>query len=63
MSSNGLRVMFMCSVLMLPGAVMSNSRSFLRAWIDGIQPGARTPSIMSTWPASSASVRAVVSRM
>ncbi len=29
----------------------------------GIQPGVRTPSIMSTWPDAKARVRAVVSAM
>ena len=51
------------SVLNDPGTVMSKSRSGFCAWICGTQPGARTPSIMSTSPEISASVRAVVSAM
>ena len=47
----------------LPGAVASKIVLAERWRIVGIQPGLRTPSIMSTWPDAKASVRAVVSAM
>jgi len=61
--SRGGRVRFRCSVLKLPGAVASNCACGMRWRMEGIQPGWRTPSIMSTWPDAKASVRAVVSAM
>ena len=50
-------------MLKLPGAVASKIVCGERWRMVGIQPGARTPSIMSTWPEAKASVRAVVSAM
>src|ERR1700722_11220747 len=62
-SLNGFFVMFMLMVNELPGDTASITNFGSLDLIDGIQPGARAASIISTLLASKASVRAVVSMM